>query len=117
MSERRVVPRYLFEGSAHVSLGPDEPALKITLQIISVRGCGAVGEAVPAKGQKCELRLEWHGREFRTEAEVVWRKVQGEAGMKFITPDEDALKLLRQICSTLPLEPLEPLPPEHEKKI
>ena len=117
MSERRVVPRYLFEGPAFVALGPDGPNLKITLQIISLKGCGAFGEAVPAKGEKCKLRFEWRGREFLTEAEVVWRKTKGEAGMRFLTLDEETLNQLRQLCATLPLEPLAPLPPEIEKKI
>ena len=74
------------------------------------------GEGIPAPGQKCEVHFEWRGREFRAEAEVVWKKNQREAGMRFLNVDENALQLLRQICRGLTLEPLEPLPPEPLKK-
>lgn len=112
MSERRGVPRYIFNSPAELIGLPGNPRTTATLRSISVRGCRIWGEAVPAVGEKCQLALEWEGREFRCEVEVAWKRKNGEAGLKFLTLDESGMAFLRGLCATLHLEPLAPLPPE-----
>ena len=114
MSERRGVPRYIIDSRVELSRPTGESRTTATARSISVRGCRIRGEAVPAAGQKCQLALEWEGREFRCEVEVAWRKKDGDAGLKFLSLDESQLGFLRGLCATLRLEPLAPLPPEPE---
>jgi hypothetical protein len=52
------------------------------------RSCSICGEGTMAVGQKCQVVLEWKGIELRCEAEVVWRGLNGEVGLKFLPPDD-----------------------------
>ena len=117
MSERRRFPRYLYDGEAHLSQGPDGPVAVVEIQSISVSGCRVGTAIVPAVGQKCELRIDWRGRQFRNDVVVVWKKPKVGAGLNFPSVDEDNLVFLRNLCRTLLLEPLAPLPPEPERTI
>lgn len=117
MAERRQVPRYLFSGPAQLSQASSGLFSTINLKTISVSGCKAEGEGIPTPGQKCELRLDWEGKQFQAPVEVMWKNGKGEVGLKFLSVDEQNLKMLRNLCSGLLIEPLAPLPPEHEKKI
>lgn len=112
MRERRQVPRYKFNGPGRLMLPSGEsPAAFTTL---SVRGCRVRGAGVPAIGEKCRLAFEWEGRQFQDEVEVKWKKPNGEAGLSFASLEEANLELIRRICATLQLEPLNPLPPESD---
>jgi len=108
------VPRYIIDSKVELSRSTSGSRSAATVRSISVRGCRIQGEAVPAAGQKCQLILEWEGREFRCEVEVAWRKRDGDAGLKFLSLDEGQLALLRQLCATLRLEPLAPMPQEPD---
>jgi len=114
MSERRQVPRYSFKGLAQLSPIPDGPAANITLHSISVSGCRTETDVTPTVGQKCELRIDWQGRTFRTEAEIVWKKPKGGAGLRFSSVDRENLMILRDICSSHQLEPLTKLAEEPD---
>lgn len=117
MAERRQVPRYLFDGVAQISQASGGVFSTISMKSISVSGCRAEAAGVPPPGQKCDLRLDWEGKEFQAPVEVMWKNGKGEVGLKFLSVDDQNLKMLRNLCSGLLIEPLAPLPPEHEKKI
>ena len=89
----------------------------ISLKSISVSGCRAEGKGVPTPGQKCDLRIDWEGKQFQAPVEVMWKNGKGEVGLKFLSVDEQSLRMLRNLCSDLQIEPLAPLPPEDEKRI
>ena len=117
MAERRQVPRYMFDGVAQLSQASSGLFSTISLKSISVSGCRAGGEGVPTPGQKCDLRIDWEGKQFQAPVEVMWKNGKGEVGLKFLSVDDQNLKMLRNLCSGLMIEPLAQLPPEDEKKI
>ena len=117
MAERRQVPRYMFDGVAQISQAPGGSFATISLKSISVSGCRAEGAGIPPPGQKCDLRIDWEGKEFQAAVEVMWKNGKVEVGLKFLSVDDQNLKMLRNLCSGLMIEPLAPLPPEQEKKI
>ena len=114
MQDRRQVPRYLFNGPAELSQSPGRPALKVALLRISIQGCFAEGPGIPPVGQKCEVSFEWEGKQFRNQAEVIWRKPNGEAGLRFLSLEQRNLETLRELCAGLRLEPLVPRRPEKD---
>jgi PilZ domain-containing protein len=111
--ERRRVPRYISELTAHVSNPATGESSSVTLITLSVLGGCLDGRVLPEPGEKCELHAEWQGEPFVVPGEVVW-KIKEEAGVKFAPLDDGLEKLLRQICATLRLQPLAPLPPRPE---
>jgi len=115
MSERRQVPRYSFKGVAQLSAIPNGPAMNVTLHSISVTGCRTETDVAPTVGQKCMLTIEWQGRPFRTEVEVVWKTPKGGAGLRFLSVDRENLMILRDICSSHQLQPLTKLAEEPDK--
>ncbi|MGD0694141.1 MAG: PilZ domain-containing protein [Terriglobia bacterium] len=114
MPDRRQVPRYLFNGAAQLSQTLDGPSDNITLESISVTGCRTESAVAPAVGQKAVLTIDWQGRPFRTEVEIVWKRPKGGAGLRFLSVDKESLAVLRDICSSHPLEPLTKLPSEPD---
>jgi hypothetical protein len=111
--ERRRVPRYVSELRASLSAPAVGEFVKADLVTLSVLGCCLEGSQLLAAGQACEVNTEWEGKPLRLQGEVVWNK-QKQAGVKFVSLDEETQRLLRQICANLRLQPMAPLPPEPE---
>lgn len=111
--ERRRVPRYISELQASVSHPPSGTTSSVALITLSVLGGCLEGADVPGSGEACEVITNWEGRALRLSGKVVW-KVGQRAGVKFEALDETTERLLRQICASLRLQPLAPLPPEPE---
>lgn len=111
--ERRRVPRYVSELPAHLSNSDTGATSSVTLVTLSVSGGCIEGRELPEAGQKCELNIEWEGKQLVVQGDVVW-KGKEQVGVKFASLDEGPEKLLRQICANLRLQPLAPLPPEHK---
>ena len=108
MQNRREVPRYMCELPARLSLPGGEAITNVTLIRLGIRGCATRGEGVPAVGQKGMILVEWQGRQFQTDAEVVWKKPDGTAGFRFASVDEKNRELLVRICAIHPMQPLTP---------
>jgi hypothetical protein len=108
--ERRQVPRYISELRARVSNLATGATSRVALVTLSVLGGCLEGPQLPEAGQKCELDTEWESKRLLVQGDVVW-KVREQAGVKFASLPEAAEKLLRQICASLRLQPLAPLPP------
>jgi PilZ domain len=115
MADRRQVPRYHFHGEADLAFPPDGHTLRIALNTLSVKGCRGECKDAPGKGQKCEVRLHWEGKEFQAEAEIMWRNAKSEIGLKFTELDEPHLRLLRNLLSELQVQPLTAAPQEPDK--
>lgn len=109
--ERRRVPRYVSEMRAKVSAASGDGPSKVRLITLSVLGCCIEGENLPAPVATCEVSADWDGRMLHLSGEVKWKKGK-QAGVKFMSLDEAAERLLRHICANLRLQPLAPLPPE-----
>jgi len=112
MPAGRQVPRYLLVSEAKLSVPASGNFLPVTVKVISTRGCALEGGALPAEGVKCELQLDWHGREIRLPAKVAWKNKDGRTGLEFSDVPEDQLALLREMSATLWLQPIVPLGPE-----
>ena len=112
MRPRREVPRYIYGSESKVAEPASGLQHVVTVEVVSTRGCMTKGGTLPPVGEKCELQLDWHGREIRIPAEVAWKTKDGRAGLKFATIPDDQLKLLRGLCGSLQLVPLIPTPPE-----
>jgi hypothetical protein len=108
MSERRQVPRYLAEVSAVVYPPGSASGSNVTVVILSVQGCCVQGAGVPEVGKKCQLTFEWQGAEIRTEALVVWKGLKAQAGLRFLSLDQESSDNLRALCATLRLQPMSP---------
>lgn len=115
MSDRRQVPRYDYIGEAELFFPPDGPTVRIALNTLAVLGCRGECKNAPAKKQKCELRLHWEGKEFQAKAEIIWRNPNGEIGLRFMALDEPHVKMLRNLCSELRVQPLTVVPQEPDK--
>ena len=101
MRERRSVPRYQYRARGRLIVTTGPPPLEVEFTTLSVRGCRLQGKSVPPVGQHCQVALEWEGLEFRGEAEVKWKKPNGEAGLVFTSIDETNLMLVRRLCANL----------------
>ena len=110
--ERRKVPRYVSELPASISSPATGAGTDVALITLSVLGGCLEGSALPEAGQPCELAMEWQGRPLKIQGQVVWKGQRGQAGIIFIIPDKEAERLIRQICSSLRLQPMAALPPE-----
>ncbi len=112
MRERRSVPRYQYRARGRLIFSAGASAAEVEFTTLSVRGCRVKGVNVPAAGQSCHVIFEYEGREFRGEAEVKWRKPNGDCGLAFTSIDEPNMMLIRRVCANLHLEPMAPPPPE-----
>ena len=111
--ERRIpVPRYLFRGPAKLFQAQGAIAVDITVLNISTNGCRVRGLGPVAEDEVCELVITWQGKEFRQEAKVRWKHDRGDGGLEFLRMDEANLRVLRQLFSTLQLEPPRARPKE-----
>jgi hypothetical protein len=60
------------------------------------------------------LKVEWENKSLRAQAEVIWADDQGRAGLKFLPMADDRQALLKELCSSLKLQPIQPpQPPSH----
>jgi hypothetical protein len=107
MAERRRFPRYQFHGTAGLTAGGKGQVVPVTVVSLSIDGCRVLGQDLPLRGERCQLKLQEHGKEFRAGCEITWHG-QDIAGLKFIGVDEQSMEALRQICKGLNLEPLQP---------
>jgi hypothetical protein len=114
MGERRRVPRYVAEVSAVVYPAGSAAGSNVTVVVLSVQGCCVQGAGVPEIGKKCQLTLEWEGVEIRTEALVVWKGLKAEAGLRFLSMDQQSSETLRALCATLRLQPMGPTSVDEE---
>ena len=114
MRERRQVPRYLLEIPARLFCPASGKVVDVAIPTIGVHGCSVEVVGGPDVGHKCELNLEWRGKELRVEAEVVWKTQAGQIGLKFQSLEKESRDLLRELCATLRLQPLVKLPPEPD---
>jgi hypothetical protein len=115
MADRRQVPRYYFQGDAHLVFPGNGHTTQISLNTLSVQGCRGEAKEVSDIGQKCELRLHWEGKEFQAKAEIMWKNSKGQIGLRFMAMDEPHMKLLRNLCSELQVQPLTVLRQEPDK--
>jgi hypothetical protein len=107
---RRRVPRYISELPALLLLPATGTTSSVTVISLSILGGCLEGPRLPAIGQKCEVSTLWKGRPLRIQGDVVWKVDGKRAGLKFVSLDEEAEKILRQICANLRLQPSAPLP-------
>jgi len=114
MSERRQVPRYLAEISAVVYPAGSVSGSNVTIVVLSVQGCCVQGAGVPEVGKKCQITLEWEGAEIRTEAQVVWKGLKAQSGLRFLPLDQESSENLRALCATLRLQPMGPTSVEED---
>ena len=105
------MPRYVSEMRARVSAATGEESFRVRLITLSILGCCLEGEVLPEPSANCELSTDWEGKMLQLSGEVKWKK-GNQAGIRFLSPDDAAVRLLRNICSSLRLQPLAPLPPE-----
>jgi hypothetical protein len=101
--ERRKVPRYVGDIPARISNPANGGDTEVTLIVLS---------GLPAAGQTCDLTADWEGRPLVARGKVMWNTQGKKIGLKFGELDKDAEKALRQICSSLRLQPMGALPPE-----
>lgn len=106
MSNRREVPRYVCELNAEVVQSESGSRLNTTLTVLSVKGCCLDGANPLDRGQKCELSAEWCGKDLRAEAEVVWKNTRGQVGCRFLSVSDDAMKVIKEILTGLPIQPV-----------
>lgn len=107
--ERRRVPRYVSELHAELSNPASSETWALSLVTLSVLGGCLEGHKFPAVGTPCQLSAEWEGKRLAIDGEVVWIR-KGQVGVKFKPLSESAEKLLRQVCASLRLQPMAPLP-------
>ena len=105
MDRRIPVPRYIFGGPAQLSQARGAVNTAVSVRNISTHGCCVRGLGLESEGDICELIIKWQGKEFRCEVSVRWRNERGEGGLEFLHMDETRLAVLRQLFSTLRLEP------------
>jgi hypothetical protein len=107
MKERRQAPRYTSDLTALVSV-PGKDAVLVKVITLAVRGCALTGIGIPDVGRNCELSIQWQGNTIHLGAQVAWKTPQALAGLKFVSVSDQDLALVRQLCSTLRLQPLIP---------
>jgi hypothetical protein len=117
MPERRQVPRYISALKGQLTEGRSEAGSGVKILTLSISGACVEGVGRLKRGEKCELKIDW-SQAVRVDADVVWKDKRNRAGLKFLPMDQDAEMRLKEICSTLKLEPLQPpqvLPPVPRK--
>jgi len=114
MAERRQVPRYVSDLKAQIHQPSSSSPLGVKVVTLSVRGICIDGADPLNQGQKCQLRIDWQGKQFQADVEVVWKTKEGRAGLKFVASAHESEGLLREICATLQLQPLARLPEEPD---
>lgn len=112
MRTRRQSERYLFGVAARLSEPQSTAISEVTVVNIGPRGCCAEGVGALKAGQRYLLSIDWRAAQIRTEAEVAWRDAQGRTGFKFVSVEKKSRELLRELCSTLRIQPPPSLPPE-----
>ena len=108
MDERRNVPRYNATLSARICLPGQDPML-VKVLTLAVKGCAIKGMGIPEVGKPCELVIQWQGREIPLGSQVAWKTREGMAGLRFVSVGEQDVEVLRELCSTLRLQPLAPM--------
>jgi hypothetical protein len=109
MSERRQVPRYLADISAVLTRHDTGLESEVAVGVLSIQGCCVKGPEIPEMGRRCRLTIRWQGEEVRAEAQVAWKDAKGVAGLRFLNMDQESSETLRELCATLPLQPLAPM--------
>jgi PilZ domain len=115
MEDRRRVPRYIYQGTGNLVASGRGTAQEVSMVSLCVDGCRVLGANLPSRGERCELVLPGHTKEFRTFCHVAW-KGSGTAGLRFESVDEANFGTLKEICSELTLEPLVVQPPPTRQR-
>jgi hypothetical protein len=114
MRTRRQSERYLFGVAARLSQPQSAAISAVTVVNISPRGCCAEGVGALEPRQRYLLSIDWRAAQIRAEAEVAWSDAQGRIGLKFVSVEKQSRELLRELCSTLRIQPSSPPPAEAE---
>jgi hypothetical protein len=114
VNKQRRVARYSAHLKASLSLPAEGGTFEVMVEDLAALGCLLEYAPWLQVRQECELAMEWKGREFRTAAVVIWKNVQGQAGLEFGSNDPASQALLREICAELRLKPLVRLPEDLE---
>jgi len=77
----------------------------VVVRLISMQGCSIEGAEGPEVGEKCELYIDWQGRQLGAEARVVSREADGTMGLKFLSVDPDSQRRLSELCTALRIQP------------
>ncbi len=101
---RRRVPRYISELPARLTDPGTGATWSATLVTLSMLGGCLEGPELPPPGQQCDLESEWQGKPLRMRGHVVWRSEGKRVGVKFVSLDDEAEGLLRQVCANLRLQ-------------
>lgn len=105
MDRRIPVPRYVFGGRGQLSQARGSLTVDVTVPNISTNGCRVAGLGPLAAGDVCELAVSWQGKQFRCEVSVKWKNRSGDGGLEFLQMDETGVAFLRELFTTLQLEP------------
>lgn len=81
---------------------------KVVVPVISTLGCAVEGPIIPRAGEKCELYLGWRGGQIGVAARVVSRDERGRTGLKFLSPDQETVRHLTDLCESLRARALRP---------
>jgi hypothetical protein len=114
VNKQRRVARYSTHLKASLSLPAEGTTFEVMVEDLSALGCLLEYAPWLKVRQECELAVAWEGREFRTPAVVIWKNVQGQAGLEFGSNDPARQAFLREICAKLRLKPLVRLPEDLE---
>lgn len=105
---RRGLPRYASNLPGRLLNLASGDSIDVVVVEISISGGRLQGAALPETGQLCELHTETSsGGKLIVQGEVVW-KAERDVGLKFLSPDEETVKELREICRGLRLLPPPP---------
>jgi hypothetical protein len=104
---RRRVPRYVSELPTRITDPVTGATWSANLVNLSMLGGCLEGPELPPLGQQCELESEWQGKPLRMRGHVVWRREGKRVGVEFMSFDDEAEGLLRQVCANLRLQPME----------
>ncbi len=110
MAQRREVPRYECDLKGELVLAQGQETFPVRVVILSTRGGAVEGPGALRVGQKYQFVVEWQGRTIQAPARLVWKTPRGLVGLKFLSIGEEDLDLLREVLSTLNLQPPTKLP-------
>lgn len=112
MRERRKVPRYVCNLKGELAGPGNSSGSNIEILTLSIKGSCVQGVSALKRGQKCVLKIKWESKALQAEGKVAWIDIdKGQAGLQFLSLGEDAQSFLKELCSTLKLQPIQPPEP------
>lgn len=113
MHKHRKATRYQFGLKGVLHPTGEKVGATVMIREISTHGCELGQAERPGIGEKCELYFDWRGTHVGLEAEVVWKRAEGRAGLKFLRVDRDIQRRLDELCAALHAQP--PLLPRQKE--